>query len=94
MECLFDNLDYAVFEDCTTQPDFCPEVAPNGCAEYDMVDSNITSTFECMTVPAAYGASCPEPPNSSPTASAPAGGLPAMALYGTAFLWALRKFTF
>ena len=94
MECLFDNIDYAVFEDCTTQPDFCPEVAPNGCSEYDMVDSNITSTFECMTVPAAYGASCPESPSSSPTASAPAGGLPTMALYATAFLWALRKFTF
>ena len=93
MECLFDNIDYAEFEDCTTSSDYCPEFAPNGCSVIELDNS---TSFECLSVPADYGASCPsdESSNDTNTSAAAAGGLPMMTLYVTAFLWALRKFTF
>ena len=82
MECLYDSLDFAAFDDCTTDPDFCP-VTVSECSTRVESDDIV-----CPAVSANYGASCPEP-------SAAAGGLPTMmTFYATAFLWVLQKFAF
>ena len=84
MECLYDSMDFAAFDDCTTDPDYCPATAYNGCSAKVLV----IETAECAALPANYGATCPAP-------SAAAGGLPTtMTFYATAFLWVLQKFAF
>ena len=83
LECLYDSLDFAAFDDCTTDPDYCPINAPNGCSPISEFDDTV-----CAAAPANYDGACPAP-------SAAAGGLPAMmTFYATAFLWVLQKFAF
>lgn len=81
MECLYDSLDFAAFDDCTTDSDYCPVTWSAGCSTRVEADDIV-----CAAVSADYGASCP---------SAAAGGLPTMmTFYATAFLWVLQKFAF
>ena len=82
MECLYDSLDFAAFNDCTTDSDYCPESTFTAeCSSRVEADDIV-----CAAVSANYGASCP---------SAAAGGLPTMmTFYATAFLWVLQKFAF
>ena len=85
LECLYDSLDFAAFEDCTTDPNYCPITAPNGCSPKSEFDEIV-----CAAVPPMYDGACPVP-----APSAAAGGLPAMmTFYATAFLWVLQKFAF
>ena len=87
MECLYDSLDdFAAFNDCTTDSDYCPESTWSAeCSSRVEADDIV-----CAAVSANYSASCP-----TPTPSAAAGGLPTMmTFYATAFLWVLQKFAF
>ena len=83
LECMFGNIDYSMFDDCTTDPDTLTLVLTE---PYDPV--NTTLSCGAVPVPDSYADTC------QGGGSAAAGGLPMMTLYATAFLWVLKKFTF